>query len=71
MQSAKKGVKRFNIRTGVPRGRNTWEPDIGAKVQASLFDTVAMIVAASAEAEVKLMDAIAAAKAGKLKFPAA
>lgn len=62
---------RFRVKTSPPKGRNTWEPDTAAKVQASLFDTVAMLAAASAEAEQKLLDAIAAAKSGRVAFPAA
>lgn len=63
-------VTKFRIRTGTPKGRNTWEPDTSARVQSSLFATVAMIVSLSADAEAKLMKAIADAKAGKLGFPA-
>lgn len=64
-------MAKFKIKTGVPKGRNTWEPDTAAKVQASLFATVAMLVAASADAEMMLMKAIADAKSGKAVFPAA
>lgn len=64
-------MAKFRIKTGVPKGRNTWEPDTAAKVQASLFATVAMLAAASADAEMKLMKAIADAKSGKAVFPAA
>lgn len=65
-------MAKFRVKTGAPKGRNTWEPDMGAKVQANLFETVAMIVAASADAETKLMAAIADAKTklGKIAFPA-
>lgn len=62
---------KFRIKTSAPRGRNTWEPDTAAKVQASLFATVAMLAAASADAEQKLLEAVNAAKAGKMVFPAA
>lgn len=62
---------KFKIKTSAPRGRNTWEPDTAAKVQASLFATVAMLAAASKDAEAKLFDAVSAAKAGKLTFPTA
>lgn len=55
----------FKVKTSVPKGRNTWEPDTASKVQAGLFATVAMLAAASADAEYKLMDAVANAKAGK------
>lgn len=69
--SVKMSVTRFRIRTSVPRGRNTWDPDTNAKVQESLFATVAMLAAASEEAEKQLMETIADAKAGKVAFPAA
>ena len=64
-------MAKFRIRTTAPTGRNTWEPDIAAKVQGGLFATVAMLAAASADAEQKLHDAVADAKAGRLVFPAA
>ena len=47
------------------QNKAAWEPDTAAKVQANLFTTVAMLVAASADAEKALMEAIAEAKAGK------
>lgn len=56
-------MSRFRVKTTPPKGRNTWEPDTAAMVQASLFATVAMLAAASPDAEQKLMDAIAAEKA--------
>lgn len=62
---------KFRVRTSAPKGRNTWEPDTTAKVQASLFATVAMLAAASSDAEQKLMEAITSAKAGKIAFPVA
>lgn len=62
---------KYRIKTGIPKGRNTWKPDTASKVQAGLFATVAMLVAASADAEAKLMEAIAAAKSGNMAFPAA
>lgn len=62
---------KFKIRTSAPKGRNTWEPDTAAKVQANLFATVAMLAAASSEAERKLMEAVSAAKAGKVMAPVA
>lgn len=62
---------RFRVKTSPPKGRNTWKPDTAAIVQSNLFDTVAMLAAESAEAEQKLMDAIAAAKANKLKIAVA
>lgn len=55
-------MRKFRIKTSAPKGRNTWEPDTAAKVQASLFDTVAMLAAANPEAEKQLLNAIAAAK---------
>lgn len=61
---------KFKIRTSAPKGRNTWEPDTAAKVQASLFATVAMLAAASSDAEQKLMEAVSAAKSGRLVAPA-
>lgn len=64
-------MAKFRVRTSAPKGRNTWEPDMAAKVQASLFSTVAMLAAASADAEAKLMAAVADAKSGRLAFPAA
>lgn len=65
------GTTVFKIRTTAPKGRNTWDADTGAKVQASLFATVAMIVADNEDAEKKLMQMIADAKAGMGAFPAA
>lgn len=62
---------RFKIRTSAPKGRNTWEPDMAAKVQDSLFATVAMLAAASSDAERKLFEAVNAAKAGKVMAPVA
>lgn len=53
---------RFRVKTSAPKGRNTWEPDTAAKVQESLFNTVAMLVAENSEAEQALMQAIAEAK---------
>lgn len=64
-------ITRFRIRTGAPKGRNVWEANTAARVQAGLFATVAMIVAESDDAEAKLMKAIADAKAGKDAFLAA
>lgn len=64
-------MAKFRIRTGVPKGRNTWEPDMAAKVQENLFATVAMLAAASSDAERRLMEMIAAAKAGKTTIHAA
>lgn len=61
---------KFRVRTSPPKGRNTWEPDMAAKVQANLFATVAMLAAASSDAEKKLLDAVSNAKAGTLAFPA-
>lgn len=43
---------------------------MAAKVQANLFATVAMLAAASSDAEKKLLDAVSNAKAGTLAFPA-
>lgn len=62
---------KFKIRTSAPKGRNTWEPDTAAKVQASLFATVAMLAATSSDAEQKLFEAVNAAKAGKVMVPVA
>lgn len=62
---------KFVVKASAPKKRNVWKPDIAEKVQTSLFNTVAMIVAASTDAEAKLMSAIAAAKSGKLMFPVA
>lgn len=62
--------KTFRIRTAPPKGRSTWTPDTAAMVQANLFATVAMIVAANPDAEQKLMGVIADAKAGRLAVPA-
>ena len=62
---------KYRIKTGIPKGRNTWETDTASRVQAGLFATVEMLVAASADAEAKLMEAIAAAKSGNMAFPAA
>lgn len=62
---------KFRIRTNAPKGRNTWAPDTAAKVQESLFATVAMLAASSSDAERKLMEAVNAAKAGKVMAPVA
>lgn len=62
---------KYRVRTGAPKGRRTWEPDTAAKVQANLFATVAMLAAASVDAEKALMEAIAEAKAGNLAVHAA
>lgn len=62
---------KYRVRTGAPKGRRTWESDTAAKVQNSLFATVAMLAAASAEAEKALMDAIAEAKKNKMAVHAA
>lgn len=59
-------MAKFRIKTSAPKGHNTWGFDLTAKVQEGLFAAVAMIVAASAEAEQKLMAAIAAAKVAKM-----
>lgn len=59
---------KFKIKTSVPKGRGTWEPDMAAKVQANLFATVAMLAAGSKEAEAALYKAVNAAK---LACPAA
>lgn len=64
-------VTTFKIRTTAPRGRSTWDADTSAKVQTSLFATVAMLVAGNTDAEAKLMQMIAEAKAGMGAFPAA
>ncbi len=61
----------FRVRTAPPKGRNTWEPDTAAKIQTNLFTTVAVLAAASGDAEQKLMDMIAEAKAGKIMIPVA
>lgn len=61
----------FKIRTGIPKGRNVWHTDAGAKVQAGLFAAVAVIVADNPEAEAKLMEMIADAKAEKKTYPVA
>ncbi len=55
-------MAKFRVKTSVPKGRNTWEPDTAAKVQESLFKTVAVLAAASEDAEKQLMDAVAEAK---------
>lgn len=71
--SGKRGKHRmmkFRIKTGVPKGRNTWEPDTASKVQASLFATVAMIVAENPDAEKLLHAKIAEAKLGIVALPA-
>lgn len=60
-------ITTFVVRTTPPRGRNTWTADTGSKVEANLFATVAMLVADNADAEVRLMKAIAAAKADTRK----
>lgn len=64
-------MAKFRIKTDVPKSRNTWKPDMTSKVQENLFATVAMLAAASADAEMKLMKAIADAKSGKVAFSAA
>lgn len=64
-------VTTFKIRTTPPKGRRAWSADTGLKVQASLFATVAMIVAEDEAAEEKLMKMIADAKAGLGAFPVA
>lgn len=58
-------MMKFKIKTAPPKGRGSWAPDLAAKVQENLFVTVAMVVAASPEAEKKLMDAIRSAKGAK------
>lgn len=60
-------ITTFVVRTTPPRGRNTWTADTGSKVEAGLFATVAMLVAENADAEARLMRAIAEAKAGTCK----
>lgn len=65
-----KNKMKFRIRTAAPKSRNTWAPDTNAKVQMCLFSTVALIAAASADAEQKLYNVIADAKAGRVMFPA-
>ena len=60
---------RFHIRTSAPSGRNTWEPDRGAKVQNSLLAVAAVMAAANSRAEEKLLQAVQAAKAGALQLP--
>lgn len=62
---------KFRVHTSAPKGRSAWDADMASKVQASLFATVAMIAAASTDAEKKLFDAVSAAKTGQLAFPAA
>lgn len=62
---------KFRVKTTAPNGRSLRELEMAAKVQVNLFDTVAMIVAASPDAEKQLMTAIADAKAGKLPLPVA
>lgn len=64
-------ITTFKIKTTPPKGRSTWDADTGAKVQASLFATVAMLVAGNEKAEAELMKMIADAKAGMGAFPAA
>lgn len=58
-------MMKFKIKTAPPKGRGSWAPDLASKVQENLFATVAMIVAASPDAEKKLMDAIRSAKGAK------
>lgn len=68
-----KGIRmaKFRIKTAAPKGKHTWEPDMTARVQNSLFQTVAMLAAASEDAEKKLFEAIAMAKCGNPVFPMA
>lgn len=61
----------FHIKTTPPKGRNTWDADTGAKIQANLFAMVAMLVADNEDAETKLMQMIADAKSGAAAFPLA
>ena len=61
----------FHIQTTPPLGRNTWEPDLGAKVQNGLFAIAAVMAAASSDAEAKLLGAVESAKAGRLVLPTA
>lgn len=54
----------FKVKTAAPKGRGSWPPELMTRVQENLFATVALLVAASPDAEDKLMDKIRAVKGG-------
>lgn len=56
-------MTRFSIITAPPKGRGTLAPNKAAKMQASLFAAVAMMVAGNEEAKGLLMRAIEDAEA--------
>lgn len=63
-------MAKFKVKTSAPKGRNTWESGTLSMVQDDLFALAAMLASVSADAEAKLMKAVADAKAKKMALTA-